>query len=103
MSAAPVIAMAAAASLDRQHGKAFRLKQGKIFPYRLPLRTMHRDSHLVQPGKSSRSDTANDDRINFLIIKRLHRVACAMRVVLVPIADRRNAACVRIENNKYRR
>jgi hypothetical protein len=62
---------------------------------------MHRDSHLVQPGKGACTDAANDNRIDLLIIKRLHWIAGAMRVVLVPIVDRRNAARVRIENNKY--
>ena len=103
MCAAPVLAMAAAATLCRQHGKAFRLEQRNIFPYGLSLRVMHRYPHLVQPRERSRSDASYNDGIYFLIVKRLHRVACAMRVVLVPIVDRRNTACVRIENNKYRR
>jgi hypothetical protein len=103
MSASPVIAMAAAASLDRQDGKALCLKQRKIFPYGFPLRTMYRDSHLVQPCERARADTADDDGIDFLVIKRLHRVACAMGMVLIAVVDRCDAACIRVENNKYRR
>jgi hypothetical protein len=102
MGAAPVLAVAATAPLDRQHGKAFSLEHRKIFPYCLSLRAMHRDPHLVQPGKRSRSDTSNNNSVYFLIIERLHRVARAMRVVLVPIVDRRNTFRVRIDHNKYR-
>jgi hypothetical protein len=64
---------------------------------------MHRNSHLVQPSERARADPADDNGINLLIIKRLHRVACAMRVTLVPVADRRNTICFRVENDKYRR
>jgi hypothetical protein len=102
MGTAPVIAMAAAAPLDRQHGKAFSLEQREIFSYGLPLCAMHRNPHLVQPSERSRSDASNNNSIYFLIIKRLHRAACTMRVVLVPIADRCNTVRVRIDNDKYR-
>ena len=33
MGAAPILCVAAAAALYRQHGKAFSLEQGKIVPY----------------------------------------------------------------------
>jgi hypothetical protein len=64
---------------------------------------MHRDAHLVQPRERARSDAANNDRVYLLIIKRLHRIACAMGMVLVPIVDRRNTVRVRIDDHKYRR
>jgi len=101
MSAAPIVAVSTAASLDRQHGEAFRLELCYILSYCLPLGTMHRDPHLVQPGKSSRTDTSNNNGINFLIIERFHRIACTMRVVLVSIVDRRNSVRVSIDNDKY--
>jgi hypothetical protein len=63
---------------------------------------MHRDPHLVQPGKRSRSDASNDNRINLLVIERLHRVACSMRVMLVPIVDRRDTVRISIDYDKYR-
>jgi hypothetical protein len=64
---------------------------------------MHRDPHLVQPRERSCSDPADDNRVYFLIIERLHRITCAVRVVLVPVDDRRNAVRVGIENEKYGR
>jgi hypothetical protein len=64
---------------------------------------MHRDTHLVQPHERARSDATNDDRVYSLVIERLHRVACTMRVVLIAIVDRRNAVFVRVDNDKYRR
>ena len=64
---------------------------------------MHDNTHLVQPRERARADAAHNDRVNLLVVERLHRIARSVRVVLVPVVDRCKSIRVRIDNHEYRR
>src|SRR3989337_3342008 len=96
VSASAVLAVAAAAALDRKHGKRPGSEEGGILLYGDRLGPMDRDAHLIQSRERACADAADNDRIDTLVVDRLHRVARAVRVMLVPVMDRSARVRVRI-------
>src|SRR3970040_2524237 len=88
VSASAVFAVAAAAALDRKNGKRPSSEEGGILLYGDRLGPMDRDAHLIQSRERACADAADNDRIYTLVVERLHRVARAVRVMLVPVMDR---------------
>jgi hypothetical protein len=48
---------------------------------------IHPDARLIQPAEGPATDPAYHDRMDFVVIKRLERIACPMRMMLVIVRD----------------
>jgi hypothetical protein len=99
--ASAIVAVPAAAPLHCQNGKLLSGKERNILPDRLSLGPMHRYPHLVQPAQRACADPADDDRIDLLVIERLHGIARPMGMMLVPVMDGRDPVRFRVHDHEY--
>ncbi len=102
MRARSAMAVSSAAFLRHIFGKFLRDKQRDIFLDSRKLGTVNPDSHLVQTGKSPCADSAHDHGIHFFLIDRFDGIAIAVSMMLIPVDDRTNRACFRVNNDKKR-
>jgi len=99
VAAPAVLAVAAAAALDRQDREALVRVERHVLPDRGRLGAMDRDAHLVQPGERSRPDAAT--MIASTCWLSSASAGCTrVRVVLVAVGDRGDAVvCVSTTTN----
>jgi len=94
--------MSSADALERIFGKTQLVMVCKVLTNGPQLGAVDLDARLVQPGKSTGTDAANDDRTDLLVVKRLQGIARTMGMMPIPILYRRDQAAICVHNDERR-
>ena len=100
--AAAARAVPATAALTFDDREVARAEQREVLSDRRGHRPMNLDAHPVQSRKGAGAYPSDDDGVDPLILERLHRVAGAVRVMLIPVRNRLYGVALRVDDHEDR-